>query len=319
MQPNLVFKQPHNLIKKVVDNQTQGVGLFHGDCIKLIEKLPSDSIDLIVTSPPYCMNKEYESSSDDLQTFIDAHKLLLPEIIRITKPGGNICWQVGFHVKNNTVAPLDFLIYDILKEHTELKLRNRIVWTFGHGLHCNNRFSGRYEVILWYTKGDNYFFDLDAVRVPQKYPGKRYSKGPRKGEYSGNPNGKNPSDIWEIPNVKSHHIEKTEHPCQFPVALVQRLVKAMVPKNGLVFDPFSGVSSTGVAAIQEGKRFIGAEIEKDYVNIAKERLSEALKGNIKIRPLNQEICIPNPKNKVAIKPAHFWPTPESTLKNEKNL
>lgn len=306
MSNKLVFKRPNDLIQRVITHKTQNAGLFHGDGLKLIKKLPSESVDLTVTSPPYCMNKKYESCSDDVQTFTTAHQALLPEIIRVTKPGGSICWQVGFHVKNNTIIPLDFLIYDILKEHKELQLRNRVVWTFGHGLHCQSRFSGRYEVILWYTKGDDYHFNLDAVRVPQKYPGKRYSKGPRKGEFSGNPKGKNPSDIWEIPNVKAGHVEKTDHPCQFPVALAQRLVKAMVPQDGLVLDPFSGVSSTGIAALQEKKRFIGAELDESYIKIANERLQETIQGTIKTRSLDQEIYIPNPNEKVAIKPDHFW-------------
>jgi adenine-specific DNA-methyltransferase len=255
------------------------------------------------------MNKEYEACSDDIQTFIAAHQKLLPEIIRVTKPGGSICWQVGFYVKNNTVLPLDYLIHDILKNYKELQLRNRVIWTFGHGFHCPKRFSGRYEVILWYTKGNNYHFDLDAVRVPQKYPGKRHSKGPKKGEFSGNPKGKNPSDIWEIPNVKSRHIEKTDHPCQFPVALAQRLIKALTPEEGLILDPFSGVSSTGVAALQENRRYIGAELEEGYIKIAEERLKDAMLGDAKIRPLNKEIYVPNPREKVAEKPDHFWPTP----------
>lgn len=306
MNNKLIFKRPSDLIQRVIENQTQNAGLFHGDCNKLIKKLPDESVDLTITSPPYCMNKEYEERSDDIQTFITAHQVLLPEIIRVTKPGGSICWQVGFYVKNNSIVPLDFLIYDILKNHSDLQLRNRVIWTYGHGLHCQKRFSGRHEVILWYTKGDNYHFDLDAVRIPQKYPGKRYSKGPREGEFSGNPRGKNPSDIWEIPNVKSRHVEKTDHPCQFPVALAQRLVKALVPKDGLVLDPFSGVSSAGVAALQEKKRFIGAELNDDYITIAEKRLQETIHGSIKIRPLDQEIYIPNPNEKVAIRPDHFW-------------
>lgn len=313
MSNKLIFKQPNTLIQRVIENQTQKAGLFHGDCLKLIKKIPDESVSLTISSPPYCMNKEYEACSDDIHTFIAAHQKLLPEIIRVTKPGGSICWQVGFYVKSNMVVPLDYLIYDILKNFTELQLRNRIVWTFGHGFHCSKRFSGRYEIILWYTKGDNYHFDLDAVRVPQKYPGKRYSKGPRKGEFSGNPNGKNPSDIWDIPNVKSRHIEKTDHPCQFPVALVQRLVKALVPENGLVLDPFSGVSSAGVAALQENKRFIGAEIENSYIAIAEERLQETIRGTIKVRPLDREIYIPKQNEKVAIRPDHFWPGMASHL------
>ena len=123
-------------------------------------------------------------------------------------------------------------------------MRNRIIWTFGHGLNSVRRFSGRHETILWSTKGDSLEFNLDEVRVPQKYAGKRAYKGPHKGELSGNPLGKNPSDVWEIPNVKAKHIEKTEHPCQFPVAIPQRLIKALTHENALILDPFMGSGTT---------------------------------------------------------------------------
>jgi adenine-specific DNA-methyltransferase len=174
-------------------------------------------------------------------------------------------------------------LYDCFKENG-LRLRNRIVWHFGHGLHCSNRFSGRYETINWFTKSDDYVFNLDAVRVPQKYPGKRHFKGPKRGEYSGNPLGKNPSDVWEIPNVKSNHVEKTEHPCQFPVALVQRLVLSMTNEGDIVFDPFMGVGTTAVAAIVNGRRAAGAENVKRYYDLAVERIRQAFVGELRIRP-----------------------------------
>jgi adenine-specific DNA-methyltransferase len=97
-------------------------------------------------------------------------------------------------------------LYPLFKVHV-LKLRNRIVWTFGHGLHCQKRFSGRHETILWFTKSDDYKFKLDPVRVPSKYPFKKYFKGPNKGRISSNPLGKNPADVWDIPNVKANRAE----------------------------------------------------------------------------------------------------------------
>ena len=106
------------------------------------------------------------------------------------------------------------------------------------GLHCKKRLSGRYETILWFTKSDDYTFNLDPIRVPQKYPNKKYFKGKNKGKLSCNPLGKNPSDVWEIPNVKHNHVEKTEHPCQFPVELVDRLVLSLTNEGDVVFDPF---------------------------------------------------------------------------------
>lgn len=281
--------------------------LFHGDAMDILAATGNGEVDLTVTSPPYCMGKEYESTRN-VSDFISAHRVLLPEIVRITKPGGSICWQVGNFVKDGEVVPLDALVYEIMRAIPGVKLRNRIVWTFGHGLHCQNRFSGRHETMLWFTVGDTpYHFDLDAVRVPQKYPGKRHNKGPRKGEYSGNPLGKNPGDVWDIPNVKSNHVEKTPHPCQFPVALVQRVVRALTREDELVFDPFSGSGSTGVAALVEGRRFLGSEISGKYIEFAEQRLIDAAYGAAKIRPLELDIRAPLATEKVAQRPDHFWP------------
>jgi len=250
------------------------------------------------------MGKEYEHENS-VEEFYEAHNLLLPEIVRITRPGGSICWQIGNHVSEGSVYPLDYAVFSILQKMKNITLRNRIIWTFGHGLHTSKRFSGRYETVLWFTKGDRYHFDLDAVRIPQKYPGKRHYHGPQRGEFSGNPLGKNPSDVWEIPNVKGNHTEKTEHPCQFPVALAQRLIRALCPSNGLVFDPFMGSGSTGVACLLEKKRFLGAELEPKYCRIAMKRLKDANEGKAKIRPLEREIFSPSPSSPLVAVPSHF--------------
>lgn len=278
--------------------------LRYADCIKVLKRLPNESIDLIITSPPYCMGKEYDKSTK-IEDFIEAHRSLLPEILRVTKPGGNICWQIGYHVKRQVVTPLDYLVHGIFSSSKELYLRNRIIWTFGHGLHSKNRFSGRHETVLWYSKGRDYHFNLDDVRVPQKYPGKTHYKGAKKGEYSGNPLGKNPGDIWEIPNVKALHIEKTEHPCQFPVALAQRLIRALSPSDGRILDPYMGSGSTGVAALVEGRKFVGIEIVKEYYDIAHLRCRQSLSKEIKFRPLDKSIYVPGENTAVAKKPAHF--------------
>lgn len=277
--------------------------IFLGDALKLAKALPDSSVDLIFSSPPYCMGKEYEKSNS-VDDFVTSHRLLVPELIRALKPGGSICWQIGYHVKNGIVTPLDFHAHQVFSSNPELVLRNRVVWSFDHGQHATNRFSGRHETILWYTKGISQF-DLDAVRIPQKYPGKKSYKGPNKGKLSGNPLGKNPGDVWRIPNVKGNHVEKTDHPCQFPVALPLTFIKAVCPQGGLVFDPFMGSGSTGVAAAIGGQRFLGCELLGKYTRIARGRIQEARKGGAAFRPFEQPIHEPRPGDSVAKRPAHF--------------
>ncbi|SHH06957.1 DNA-methyltransferase [Bradyrhizobium erythrophlei] len=302
--PNHIQKLANGKIQSRGAQSRLPVELVHGDAFEFLSELKADSVDLIIASPPYFMGKEYEKSSS-IEEFKSEHIRLLPLLVRALKSGGSICWQVGNHVKAGTVIPLDAVVYGIFADDKELKLRNRIVWTFGHGVHASKRFSGRHESILWFTKGADYFFNLDAVRVPQKYPGKRHYKGPKKGEWSGNPAGKNPSDVWDIPNVKSSHIEKTAHPCQFPVGLVQRCIRAMTPPNGVVVDPFMGSGSTALASAIEGRKFIGCDKEKKYVKIAQKRIGEFRQGKVIHRPLDKPIVDLPQSHSVATRPPHF--------------
>ena len=183
-----------------------------------------------------------------------------------------------------------------------MKLRNRIIWHFEHGLHCSKRLSGRYETILWFTKTDSYTFNLDPIRVPQKYPGKKHFKGPKKGQYSSNPKGKNPGDLWIIPNVKHNHPEKTIHPCQFPIELVERLVLSLTNPGDVVFDPFMGVGTAPVCALLHKRRGMGSEIKGEYVKKAKERVRLALKEELPMRPRNRPIYVPPPSSSLTKAP-----------------
>ncbi|MFP3567292.1 DNA-methyltransferase [Paraburkholderia sp. SIMBA_030] len=283
---------------------TRQASLFCGDALELAGSMSPETVDVIFSSPPYCIGKEYESARS-VEDFRSMHSELLPELIRSLRPGGSFCWQVGSHVKNGVVTPLDYIVFAEMARFPEMRLRNRVIWSFGHGLHCANRFSGRHEVVLWFTKGDDYYFDLDSVRVPQKYPGKTHTRGPRKGTPSGNPRGKNPGDVWDVPNVKANHVEKTEHPCQFPVALPQVFIRALTKPGDLVFDPFCGSGTTGVAALLEGRRFVGSEIDASYVAIAKERMADACDGTAAVRPWDKAIHVPNKSSKVARPPEEF--------------
>jgi len=268
------------------------VTLHHGDCRYLLAQMPSESAQLIVTSPPYNIGKGYERKRRVLQDYLDEQAEVIAACVRVLKDGGSICWEVGNHIAGpQEVLPLDIALYPIFASHG-LKLRNRIVWHFEHGLHCSKRLSGRYETILWFTKGDGYVFDLDPVRVPQKYPGKKQFKGPNAGKLSCNPLGKNPSDVWIFPNVKHNHIEKTIHPCQFPVELVERLVLALTNEGDLVVDPYMGVGTTAVAAVKQGRRSAGAEVMRSYWEIARQRVDLAAAGLLRTRPMDRPVYQP---------------------------
>lgn len=198
---------------------------------------------------------------------------------------------MGNYVDKGSIVPLDTVLYPIFSG-LKLKMRNRIIWHFEHGLHCSRRFSGRYETIIWFTKTDKYVFNLDPVRVPQKYPGKKYFKGPKAGQYSCNPLGKNPGDLWTIPNVKSNHVEKTDHPCQFPVELIERLVLALTDEGDWVLDPFLGTGTSAIAAIRHRRRGVGAEPVQKYVQVAQERIFQELEGTLKTRPMDKPVYDP---------------------------
>jgi len=285
------------------------VTLHQGDSRTFLKTIPDGTISLVITSPPYNIGKVYERKQD-ISAYLAEQEIVIGELVRLLSNQGSICWQTGNYVDDGEVFPLDIYYYPIFKKHG-LKLRNRIIWHFEHGLHASKRFSGRYETILWFTKSDEYTFNLDPVRVPAKYPGKRHFKGPNKGQLSGNPLGKNPADIWEflvnewetclwgIPNVKSNHVEKTDHPCQFPVELVERCVLALTNANDRVLDPYCGVGSTLLGALMHDRRAIGVEREKDYVSLSKERMYQLYNGTLKTRPLGQPVHTPSGREKVA--------------------
>lgn len=280
----------------------------------ILDFLDDDSslqnISLLTTSPPYNLLKPYEEKLD-FDDYLTWQKEIIIKIIKRMSSHGSICWQVGNYIFNKEVFPLDIYFYDIFK-NCGLKLRNRIIWHFGHGLHATNRFSGRYETILWFTMSDEYTFNLPyEVRIDQKYPGKRAFKGPHKHEISSNMLGKNPSDYWElfrseweemtwaIPNVKSQHPEKTIHSSQYPIELVERLVLALTKEEDLLFDPFMGVGTSLIASCYWNRRAVGVEKERAYTDIAFDRISALLNGSLKRRQLGKPIFEPTNNCKVA--------------------
>jgi len=301
-----IFQTPKEIETRF--HSSADIVLYHGDALQFVSTIPDNTISLIITSPPYNLGKKYENQVS-ISKYLETQEEIISQLYRILRQDGSLCWQVGNYVENGEVYPLDILYYQIFK-NLGMYLRNRIIWYFGHGLHASKRFSGRYETLLWFSKSDHYVFNLDPVRIPSKYPGKRYYKGPNIGKLSGNPYGKNPSDVWEfiakewdealwnIPNVKSNHPEKTIHPCQYPIELVERCVLALTKKNDWVYDPYAGVGSALLAALIHGRKAAGSEKEQEYVKIARDRIRDYYNGTLKIRPVGRPVHEPTGKEKI---------------------
>jgi adenine-specific DNA-methyltransferase len=303
MNPTLHVAKAYSPEEKII--------LYPGDVNDFLETVPDHSIKLIVTSPPYNVGKEYEVRVS-IEKYLEQQELTVKHMYDKLSPDGSICWQVGNYIEKGEVYPLDIFYYRIFKEHLGMQLRNRIVWHFGHGLHASKRFSGRYETLHWFTKSDQYIFNLDAVRIPQLYPGKTHFKqGEKYGKPSGNPQGKNPSDVWEImarefedgmwnvPNCKANHPEKTEHPAQFPIEIAERCVLAFTNEGDVVFDPYAGVGSALIAAIKNNRVAMGSEREPAYVKTAKERIKLLQQGKLPMRKIGTPVHQPSGKEKVA--------------------
>lgn len=301
-------------------SDSERIVVEEGDSLETLKKLPDNYFKLAISSPPYNLGKQYEKQTN-LQSYLGRQQENLQQLARVVSKNGSIVWQVGNFVEDGEVFPLDIYFYPIFKS-LGLRLRNRIIWHFEHALHASKRFSGRYEVLLWFTKSEEYTFNLDTVRVPAKYPGKLHYKGDKKGRPSGNPLGKNPSDYWtliaeewetgiiDIPNVKSNHPEKTIHPCQFPIELIERCVLALTHENDWIIDPFGGVGTSLIAALKHNRKGMIIERDAQYVEIARERIKSFQNGTLKIRPLGKAIHQPTGREKVTRRPLEWSEQPD---------
>lgn len=250
--------------------ERSGVWIYQMDCVEGMRRLPAGIVDLTVTSPPYNIGKEYEAISQ-VENYVEWCESWAVEVARICAPRGSFWLNVGYlSVPGRAKAlPIPYLLWDKIP----LFLVQEIVWNYGAGVAARRSFSPRNEKFLWYAKDErDYLFNLDEVRDPNvKYPNQK-----KNGKLKCNPLGKNPTDVWAFPKVTSGanraSAERTPHPAQFPVAVIDRIVKASSRANDLVLDPFMGSGTTAEVALANGRLVVGFEIEGRYIDIAAKRL-----------------------------------------------
>jgi adenine-specific DNA-methyltransferase len=245
--------------------------LYQGDCVELMNRLSSDAIALTVTSPPYNIGKEYENPLP-LDQYLTWCEMWMSEIHRITTPNGAFWLNVGYVsvAERGKAVPLPYLLWD----RSPFFVIQEVVWNYGAGVATKKSLSPRNEKLLWYVKNaDDYTFNLDAIRDPDvKYPNQK-----KNGRMRCNTLGKNPSDVWQIAKVTSGEDraspERTSHPAQFPLDLINRIVAGFSNVGDLVLDPFMGSGTVAISCLEHRRPFIGIELRHDYCEIAANRIS----------------------------------------------
>lgn len=254
--------------------EAENVLIYNMDALEGMRQLDPDLFDLTVTSPPYNIGKEYETPLP-VDHYLDWCQGWLGEIYRITARRGAFWLNLGyFELPGKAKAlPIAYLLWN----RSPFYLHQEIVWNYGAGVSTRKMFCPRNEKFLWYLKSpDEYVFNLDDVRDPNvKYPNQK-----KNGKLKCNPLGKNPSDVWEFPKVtsgeKRSSKERTPHPAQFPLAVVERIVKACSNAGDVVLDPFMGSGTTAIAALRNDRRIVGFEISHDYCRLIRTRIQRHL-------------------------------------------
>jgi adenine-specific DNA-methyltransferase len=264
-----IFTQIEEILG-AADYRAPGIRLYKRDCLQAMSMLPKSMIDLTVTSPPYNIGKEYERTMD-LNTYIEWCEHWINEIYRLTSDHGAFWLNLGYIEKPGKAraVPIPYLLWDRI----HFFLVQEIIWHYGAGVAARRSFSPRNEKFLWYVKNElEYTFNLDDVRDTNvKYPNQK-----KNGKLKCNPLGKNPSDVWLFPKVTSgtdrSSPERTDHPAQFPIAVIERIIKACSNPGDLVLDPFMGSGTTALVAVQLSRPVIGFETSSRYIDIASRRL-----------------------------------------------
>lgn len=258
------------------------IQLIQGNCIDELKSINDCSIDLIVADPPYNIGKDYGNGSDKQQfeSYLSFTRQWLKESYRVLKTDGTIYVFVGFRYIS--------YLYQILENELKMNFVNWISWHYTQGIGKTKGFSPRHDDILMFSKSDKYVFNLDDVRIPQKF----YRR-------INNMRGANPGDVWEVSHIHYCQKNRQPHPTQKPEALIERMVLASSNENDTVLDPFSGSGTTLRVCQQLHRNAIGIELNSEYVELTKERLNDKFEGFDSID--ERMLRIPNDLNDAEIR------------------
>lgn len=235
--------------------------LICGDATEEMARLPSGSVDLLIADPPYNLGKDYGNNRDlkEWDDYILFTNAWLKEVVRLLKPAGSLYVFMGVRFISR--------LFTILEDEFKLNFNGWIAWHYTQGIGRKNGFSPRHEDILFFTKTSRFVFNLDEIRIPQKYYRER-----------NNMTGANPGDVWQFSHVHYCSAEREDHPTQKPEGLIERIIKASSNPGDLVLDPFVGSGTTCRVAAVLHRQWIGIDINPTYIAMTRKRLESTFEG-----------------------------------------
>ena len=268
------------------------------DCIEGLKKLQDSSVDLIISDPPYILGKNYENQSDfgDRKEYMEFTNNWILESKRVLKDSGTIYVFMGVRLISD--------IFNML-EKNKFIFNSWITWHYTQGLGKKKGFSPRHDDILMFTKTKKFKFNLDAIRIPQKYYRSR-----------NNMKGSNPGDVWRFSHVHYSNPNRQDHPTQKPEGVIERMILTSSNEGDIVVDPFSGSGTTLRVAQQLNRNAIGFEITKKYVEQTKARLKKSFEGFDSYD--DRYLRVPNDLNDEKIREEYYKFHIEEFLKNDPN-
>ena len=275
------------------------INLKTGDALVELKKINDSSVDLIIADPPYNLKKDYGNNNDnkEFEEYINFTKKWLQESKRILKKNGTIYIFMG-------VRFISYL-FQILEKDLNLIYNSWITWHYTQGMGKTKGFSPRHDDILAFNKSDNFNFNLDDIRIPQKFYRQR-----------NNMRGANPGDVWEFSHVHYSNPNRQKHPTQKPEGLIERLVLASSNESSLVLDPFFGSGTTARVCQQLNRNFIGIELNPKYKKMTEERLKKKFDGFDSVDPRVKRI--PNDLRKENIRNDYIKKHIKYFLQNHNN-
>lgn len=284
LQPQVTFLLAAPMAKKKenpyhVDNPKKpSFTLYLGDCREVLKQFPVNSFDMIFADPPYnlsnggftvhagrmvSVHKGDWDKSNGVEADFEFHLSWIEACRRVLKPEGTIWISGTYHSIYQCGFALQKLGYKVLNDITWFKPN------------ASPNLSGRYftashETLIWARKDPN---------AKHTFNYKLMKTGDWNGDFIKNP-GKQMRSVWAVGTPKSEEKKFGKHPTQKPISLLERIVLASTNKDDLVFDPFTGSSTTGLAATRHGRKFIGVDMERQYLDLSKKRFIDLFQGKL---------------------------------------